>query len=72
MASIQPENVPSYVAIRIGAIQQELEQLKRALAYQVRVSKRKIRLKGLWRDIEVGEEDIEEAKRAVFRDAYDL
>lgn len=35
MDLMKRENVPSYVVSRIGAIQQELEQLKRTLAYQV-------------------------------------
>jgi len=72
MASIQTENVPSYVVNRIGAIQQELEQLKKTIVYQAGANKRKKRLKGLWKGIKVGEEDIEEAKRAVFRNAYNL
>ena len=72
MTTRRAENVPSYIVSRIGAIQQELEQLKKTLAYQVGANKRKTRLKGLWKGIKVGEEDIEEAKRAVFRDGYNL
>jgi len=70
MDSIKRENVPSYVVSRIGAIQQELEQLKRTLAYQMGAKKQRTRLKGLWKGIEVEEEDIQEAKRAVFRNAH--
>lgn len=59
----------SYVLARIEAIQQELEQLKRALSCLVEGKKRKTKLKGLWKGVEVTEEEIEEAKRAVFKDA---
>ena len=64
------ENVSSYVLSRIGSIQQELEQLKRALANQMGVKKQKTKLKGLWKGIKVEEEDIQEAKRALFRNAH--
>ena len=70
MDSMKRENVPSYVVSRIGAIQQELEQLKRTLAYQAGAKKQRTRLKGLWKGVEVEEEDIQEAKRAVFKDAH--
>lgn len=61
-----------YITARIEAIQQELEQLRRTLAHQEEGSKRKTKLKGIWKGIEVTEEDIAEAKKAVFRDAYQL
>jgi peptidoglycan hydrolase CwlO-like protein len=60
----------SYIVAQIEAIQQELEQLRRILIHQEEESKQKTKLKGLWKDIKVTEEDIAEAKRAVFRDAY--
>ena len=47
MTTRRAENVPSYIVSRIGAIQQELEQLKKTLAYQVGANKQKTRLKGL-------------------------
>jgi len=62
----------SYVLARIDAIQQELEQLKRTLSCLVEGKKRKTKLKGLWKGVEVTEEEIEEAKRAVFKDAYEF
>lgn len=60
--------VISYVVTRIDAIQQELEQLRKTLAHQA--AGRKTKLKGLWKGIEVTEEDIAEAKKSVFRNAY--
>ena len=72
MSLIKGENVPSYLVSRIEAIQQELEQMKRALSNQSRSKKRKIRLRGLWKGIKIDEGDIEEAKQAVFRNAYNI
>jgi hypothetical protein len=60
----------SYVVTRIEAIQQELEQLRKTLAHQAATRKQKTKLKGLWKGVEVTEEDIAKAKRAVFRNAY--
>lgn len=59
-----------YVLARIDALQEELESLRQTVAYGVERPKRTTKLKGLWEGIEVTEEDLEEAKRAVFRDAY--
>ena len=72
MSLIKGENVPSYLVSRIEAIQQELEQMKRALSNQSGAKKRKIRLRGLWKGIKIDEGDIEEAKQAVFRNAYNI
>jgi peptidoglycan hydrolase CwlO-like protein len=54
-----------YVLARIEAIQQELEELRN----HIEGPKREVKLKGLWKGIDVSEEDIEEAKQAVFKDA---
>ena len=59
-----------YVLARIEAIQQELEELRKVVAYQVEGPRHKAELKGLWRGLRVSEEDLQEAQRAVFRDAY--
>ncbi len=55
-----------YVLAHIKAIQQDLEQLKN----HIENPGCKVKLKGLWRGVDVSEGDIEEAKQAVFRDAY--
>lgn len=60
-----------YVLVRIQAIQQELEELKKIVAHQLQSSRQKTNLKGLWKGIEVTEEDVESAQQAVFRDAYE-
>lgn len=59
-----------YVLARIQSIQDELEDLRKVLTCQVQGQGRKTKLKGLWKGIEVTDEDLEEAKRAVFKDAY--
>jgi len=61
-----------YVLARIEAIQQELEALRKLVAHQVQNTKRQTHLKGLWKDSEITYENIEAAKKAVFRDAYNL
>lgn len=55
---------------RIEALQQELEQLRKVLSGEMAKRKRKTCLRGLWKGLEVAEEDFEEAKRAIFKDAY--
>ncbi len=55
-----------YILARIEAIQQDLDHLRN----HIENPKRKVKLKGLWKDTNVSEEDIEEAKQAVFKDAY--
>lgn len=64
--------IGEYVLARIEALEQELESLRKVGAYDVDDSGRKTKLKGLWKGIDVTEEDIEEAKRALFRDAYEF
>ncbi|MFP4119923.1 hypothetical protein [Coleofasciculus sp.] len=42
-----------YVLVRIEAIQQELEALRKLVAHQVQNTKRQTHLKGLWKDVEI-------------------
>ncbi len=58
-----------YVLARIQAIQKELEELRKTVAHQLQGSRQKTQLKGLWKGIEVTEEDIKSAQRGIFRDA---
>jgi hypothetical protein len=59
-----------YVLARLQALQQELEELRKAMLYETQGPKRKIKLKGLWKGVHVTEEDVHEARRAVFKEAY--
>jgi len=54
-----------YIPARIEALQQELEQLRKALDCEVAARKRKTRLRDPGKGIEVIEEDIVEVKRHV-------
>ena len=60
-----------YVLARIQAIEQELADLKKVLVSEIENPK-KTKIKGLWKGISVTDDDIEEAKQAVFRDAYNF
>lgn len=65
--------IDQYVLARLDALQQELESLRSTVAaHGSERPKRATKLKGLWRGVQVTDEDLEEAKRAVFRDAYDF
>jgi len=61
-----------YVLARIQALQDELERLKKTIIYCTGKPKRKTKLKGLWKGIEIDETDIKEAQRALFRSAYEF
>jgi hypothetical protein len=58
-----------YVLLRIQAIQEELEALKKTVIHQLEGSQNQTQIRGLWKDIIVSDEDLELAKNAVFRDA---
>lgn len=60
------------VLARIGALQQELEELRKTVAHQAGGSKRRTKLKGLWKGVRVTEQELAAAERAVFRDAYEI
>jgi hypothetical protein len=58
-----------YVLLRIQAIQEELEALKKTVIYQIEGSRNQTQIKGLWKDVVISDDDLEEAEKAVFRDA---
>ena len=60
-----------YVLARIQAIEQELADLRKVLVSEIE-SPKKTKLKGLWKGINVTDEYIEEAKHAIFKDAYNF
>jgi hypothetical protein len=51
-----------YVLLRIQVIQEELEALKKMVIHH------QTQIKGLWKDVGISDDDLEEAKKAVFRD----
>jgi hypothetical protein len=56
----------SYVTVRIEAIRKELELLKKSLEKPGKAES----IEGLWKGIEITEEDIKEAKESLFKGAY--
>lgn len=51
-----------YVLLRIQVIQEELEALKKMVIHH------QTQIKGLWKDFVISDDDLEKAKKAVFRD----
>jgi len=64
------ENQTGYLINRIEVIEKELALLKSYLKKRER--KKIIKLEGLWKGVEITEADIEEAKRALFKQAYEF
>lgn len=58
-----------YVLLRIQAIQEELEVLKKTVIHQLEGSRNKTQIQGFWKDVVISDKDLEEAEKAVFRDA---
>jgi hypothetical protein len=51
-----------YVLLPIQVIQEELEPLKKTVIHH------QTQIKGLWKDVVISDDDLEEAEKAVFRD----
>lgn len=62
--------INEFVLARIKALQQELEELEKVVAHQVQGKVGKVNLKGIWKGVVIQEGDLEEAKKALFKDAY--
>lgn len=60
-----------YILVRIQAIQDELESLKKLVSHQEKESRHQTKISGLWKDIVVTDEDLEEAKKAVFKNVVE-
>ncbi|MFM7717479.1 MAG: hypothetical protein ACKO7A_33655 [Microcystis sp.] len=56
-----------YVLLRIQVIQEELEALKKTVIHQLEGSRNKTQIKGLWKDVVISDDDLEEAEKAVFQ-----
>jgi|FaiFalDrversion2_1042247.scaffolds.fasta_scaffold10750_3 hypothetical protein len=55
-----------YAIIRLQAIERELEMVRRSLLGE----RKAIKLEGLWEGVEISEEDLEQAKRSLFKEVY--
>jgi hypothetical protein len=60
----------SYVATRLKFIEEELERLRKHLERPEK--KKATKIEGLWKGINITKEDIEEAKRSLFKGARGL
>jgi lipid II:glycine glycyltransferase (peptidoglycan interpeptide bridge formation enzyme) len=60
----------SYVITRLKLLENEIERLREHLKKSE--EKRTTKIEGLWKGINVTEEDIEEAKRSLFKGAYEF
>ena len=59
-----------YVLLRIQSLQEELESLKKIVSHQLLHNPCKpTYIKGLWKDLEITDDDFADAKRAIFKDA---
>ena len=57
-----------YVLLRIQVIQEKLEAFKKTVIHQLEGSRNQTQIKGLWKDVVISDDDLEEAEKAVFRD----
>lgn len=58
-----------YVLLRIQSLQEELESLKKIVSHQLLQGQRKTTyIKGLWKDVEINDDDFADARSAVFKD----
>ncbi len=59
-----------YVLLRIQSLQEELESLKKIVSHQLLQNHGKpTYIKGLWKGFDITNDDVTEAKRAIFKDA---
>ena len=60
----------SYVVTRLKFIEEELERLRKHLKKPEK--KKATKIEGLWKGVTITAEDIEEAKRSLFKGAHEL
>jgi hypothetical protein len=62
--------ITTYVATRLKLIEEELQRLRKHLERPKK--KKATKIEGLWKGVSISEEDIEEAKRSLFKGAREL
>lgn len=62
------ERETNYLIIRMKAIERELQDLRRYL--QPSAQKKTTKIEGLWKGIDITEEDLDKAERSLFKTAY--
>jgi hypothetical protein len=58
-----------YVLLRIQSLQEELESLKKIVSHQLLQNRKPTYIRGLWKDFDINDDDIAQAKRAIFKDS---
>ncbi len=59
----------AYILKRLEIIEQEIAEMKKRLLAPSK--KKEVTLEGIWEGLTVTDEEIEEAKRSLFKGAYD-
>ena len=62
------EGKTKYVVVRMKAIERELQSLRKCL--QSPAQKKVVKIEGLWKGVDITEEDLHQAKRSLFKAAY--
>ena len=57
----------SLILAKIERIEEELQEVKRMVADD---SRENVNLEGIWEGVDISDEDIEEAKRSLFKGIY--
>ena len=57
-----------YILIRLQNLQRELREIEKLISLKDQKSGGKTRLRGLWRGVDISEDDIREAKKSLFKD----
>ncbi|MGK7940894.1 MAG: hypothetical protein AB4062_12255 [Crocosphaera sp.] len=60
-----------YILVRIQAIQDELETFKKLVNNEDKKPRKKTEIRGLWKDIDITDEDLQEAEKVVFKNALE-
>lgn len=63
------EKKTNYLVVRMKAIEQELEGLRKRLQPPA-ARKRTVKIEGLWEGADITEDDVSKAKRSLFKIAY--
>ncbi len=62
------ESKTQYIVVRMKAIEQELEDMRKLLEQPI--SKKMVKIEGLWKGVDITEEELAQAKRSLFKEAY--
>jgi hypothetical protein len=64
------DNTRTALLTRVELLEREIEEIKRRLLASAKPEP--VSLRGIWKGINISDEDIEAAKRSIFRDLDDI